>query len=59
MYGNRQFLKRGGPAGDRLIGAVGVERLGTDIQRSGDGKEQGQHPLTCPGRAIQNGRYRW
>jgi hypothetical protein len=41
MDSNLQFLERGGPAGDRLVGAVGVERLGTDIERGGDREEQG------------------
>jgi hypothetical protein len=41
MRGNRQFLERGGPAGDRLVGATGVDGFGTDIQRGGNGEEKG------------------
>lgn len=49
MRGNRQFLERGGPAGDRLVGAAGVDGLGTDIQRGCDGEEQGLAPADVPG----------
>ncbi len=47
-----QELERGGRIGDHLVGAPGVQRLGTDVKRGGDGQEGGQQPQACPGSVI-------
>jgi hypothetical protein len=48
----------GGRVGDHLIGAPGVQRLGTDVERCGDGQEGGQQPLAYPNSVIR-GFPRW
>lgn len=48
MRGNRQLLERSGPAGDRLVGAAGVDGFGTDTARRRWGGK-GLAPADVPG----------
>jgi hypothetical protein len=49
---NGQHLERRRGARYHLVGAFGVENLGTYVQQGGDGEEKSQHPLTYPGSVI-------
>ena len=44
-----QQPQRDGRIGDYLVGAPGVQRLGTDVKRGGDGQEGGEQPQAGPG----------